>query len=200
MRNLILTLVATGSFVIGNAQEQGRQMSGNMPSLNEGISISIVSIEDRKVSADLNINVTFEITNASGEEVYVPNPRVEKGIKFVQPEFFSVVITGADCDQAGFMDIVDRMKGTSEFTRIGPGETIQFSINPRELNLNPDCKFIAGKVQTLQIMYHAPESFFNPSFLDNAYADAPEGVIIMDIYAKVVRGKILSQVVEFAVE
>jgi hypothetical protein len=199
MRRLLLILFTIGSVAAAFSQEKEFGKPGEAPSLNEGISLKIVKIEAKKMPADLNFALTFEIANATDSEVYVPNPRVEQGIRYVQPEFFGALIGGADC-YGSFMDMDDNKKGSGDFTRIGPSESVQFTINPRDLNFNPDCTFRSNEAHTVQIRYSAQESFFDPDFLYQAYADSPEREVMMDIYAKVIRGTLLSDVVEFEVE
>ena len=179
MKELLLLFFAIASFTYTCAQTPGTGKSSSELIPNDGITLRIVNIEDKKVPASMDIEVTFEISNSTGDEVYVPNPRVEIGLSFVQPEFFNVVIGEADCVASGLIDMAKKIKGSDEFTRIGPLETVQFIVNPRDLNFNPTCKFKSGEQQTLQIRYSAQESFFDPVFLNQAYADAPEKVIIM---------------------
>jgi hypothetical protein len=200
MVRLFILLFTISSATSAVAQEFGSAKSSSEQIDNAGFTLRIVSVEQKKVSATLNFEVTFEITNATEEEVYVPNPRVEKGISFVQPEFFSAMISGADCKVAGLVDMTNKKKGTNDFTRIGPSETVQFTINPRDLNFNPTCEFHSGEKQTIRISYSAQESFLNYGFLNEAYANNPEKVVMMDIYEKVLKGTLLSEAVEFEVE
>jgi|GEM_PF-3704036 len=197
MKKLLLTMFVIGNFTFASAQTPGAGMSSSESIPNDGISIRIVKIEDKKVPQTMNVEVTFEMTNETDEEVFVPNPRVAIGLSFVQPEFFDAVIGGASCEAAGLVDMANKKKGSEDFTRIGPSESALFTVNPRDLNFNPTCKFKLAESQTIQIRYSAMESFFDPTFLSQAYENAPEKDIIMEIYAKVVRGTVVSQVVEF---
>ena len=165
-------------------------------SSNEPITIKIKNPETNKISRSLRLNINFEVTNNSNEDIYFPKP-VAGG---EWPDYYNLdLIPGENC-MAMDMELSEQYRKQSSFEIIPKKTSKEFSFNPSRILPGIDCEYQINDTIQLALEYKPDPKYLDFENLKYGYRHISDQESIKEIYSKIPRDTFKSQLIELIIE
>lgn len=167
---------------------------------NKGISIKLIEPQGIKIPPTLYLDIAFEVTNNTSNDIYMPKPLMTKDYESTEwPTFYNLQLNPADECMGMDLMISEQKRNLESFVKIAKNDTHKFSFNPHLMLAGLSCGYTTNDKIEFQLKYLPNPSYFKADFLKSGYEAVTDKEQLANIYAKIPRDTIKSQMIELII-